>query len=87
MAEAEYQCGHNCKNTCSMLNEALRKETAAIRFYESVYDECVTPEVKTFLGDIVEKRRAEILKIIQKLNEIHANASSLDGVISSFDSI
>jgi rubrerythrin len=70
-----------------MLNEALRKETAAIRFYESVFDECITPEVKSFLGEIVDKRRAEVLKIIQKLNEIHANASSLDGVISSFDSV
>ncbi len=87
MADTEYHCGHNCKNTCSMLNEALRKETAAIRFYESVYDECATPEVKNFLGDIVEKRRNEVLKIIQKLNEIHANASSIDGVISSFDSM
>ena len=87
MTDKEFQCGHNCRNTCSMLNEALRKETASIRFYESVYDECTTPEVKTFLGDIVEKRRSEVLKIISKLNEIHARAQSMDGIVSSFNSI
>lgn len=87
MAEKEFQCGHNCRNTCSMLNEALRKETASVRFYESVFDECTTPEVKSFLGEVVEERRTEILKIIQKLNEIHARSQALDGIASSFNAL
>ncbi len=86
MPDKDYKCGHNCRNTCGMLNEALRRETTSIRFYESVFDECNTPEVKTFLGNVIEDRRAEILKIIQKLNEIHARAQALDGIASSYNS-
>ncbi|MCE1187943.1 MAG: hypothetical protein LWX56_02285 [Ignavibacteria bacterium] len=84
MSEREFQCGHNCRSTCAMLNEALRKETTAIRFYEAVFEECNTPEVKAFIGELVEKRRTEVLVIIQKLNEIHARSQALDGVASSF---
>ncbi|MBA4251577.1 MAG: hypothetical protein C0442_07630 [Chlorobiaceae bacterium] len=68
-----------------MLNEALRKETSSVRFYESVFEECNTPEVRNFLSDIIDARRQEILKIIQKLNEIHARSQSLDGLAASFN--
>jgi len=67
-----------------MLNEALRRETASVRFYESVYDDCNAPEVKNFLGDIVEERRMHILKIIQKLNELRAKSQAMDGITNSF---
>ncbi|OIO17711.1 MAG: hypothetical protein COZ80_13080 [Ignavibacteria bacterium CG_4_8_14_3_um_filter_37_9] len=67
-----------------MLNEALRRETASVRFYESVYDDCNAPEVKNFLGDIVEERRMHILKIIQKLNELRAKSQAMDGIANSF---
>lgn len=87
MSEREFHCGHNCRNTCAMLNEALRKETSSIRFYESVLDECATPEVKMFLTELMETRRVEVLKIIQKLNEIHARAQALDGIASSFNAV
>ena len=32
MGEAERECQHACKNTCATLNEALRKETAMVKF-------------------------------------------------------
>lgn len=70
-----------------MLNEALRKETASIKFYESVIDQCATPEVKVFLGELMETRRVEVLKIIQKLNEIRARSQALDGIASSFNTV
>ena len=50
MAELEIKCQHACKNTCAILNEALRRETAMVRFYESVLDECNMPGCK-FLYD------------------------------------
>ena len=87
MPDTDFKCGHNCRNTCSMLNEALRKETASIRFYESVFDECNNPEVRSFLGELVEKRRTEVLRIIQKLNEIHARTQALDGIASSYNRV
>jgi len=87
MKEKDINCMHACKNTCSMLNEALRKEAATVRFYEGVLEECNTPDVKSFVGDLVDERRKGILKIIQKLNEIHARSQVVDGVYSSFNNI
>lgn len=87
MKEKDIKCMHACKNTCAMLNEALRKEASTVRFYEGVLEECNTPDVQGFLNDLVEERRKGILKIIQKLNEIHARSQVVDGVYSSFNNI
>jgi hypothetical protein len=87
MAENEPKCGHTCRNTCAMLNEALRKETSIIRFYESILDECNMPEVQSFVTDLVEEKREAVLKIIQKLNEIHVRAQAMDGIAASFNNI
>lgn len=87
MKEDEVNCEHACRNTCAMLNEALRKETALVRFYEEILDECNFPEVRSFVTDLVEERRKGILRIIQKLNEIHARSQSMDGIYSSFNNI
>lgn len=84
MVEHNVKCDHTCRDSCVMLNEALRRETASVRFYESVYDDCNAPEVKNFLGDIVEERRMHILKIIQKLNELRAKSQAMDGITNSF---
>ncbi len=87
MKDKEVKCVHACKNTCAMLNEALRKEAAIVRYYEEVLGECNFPEVRSFVVETVDERRKGILKIIQKLNEIHARSQVLDGVITSFNNI
>jgi hypothetical protein len=87
MKEKEILCEHACRNTCAMLNEALRKETAIVRYYEGLLEECNFPEVRSFVTDFVEEKRNGILRIIQKLNEIHARSQSMDGIYSSFNNI
>lgn len=87
MNTEEVNCQHACRNTCASLNEALRKETAMIRFYEGTLDECNIPEVKSFMTELVEDKRRAILQIIQKLNEIHVRAQAMDGIASSFNNI
>jgi hypothetical protein len=87
MKENEIKCMHACKNTCAMLNEALRKEASIVRFYEGMLDECNLPEVRSFLTETIEEKRKAILRIIQKLNEIHARSQAIDGMISSFNNI
>ena len=85
MAEIDIKCQHACKNTCATLNEALRRETAMVRFYESVLDDCNIPEVSTYMTGLVDDKRKVILSLIQKLNEIHVSSQALDGIASSFD--
>ena len=87
MKENEIKCMHACKNTCAMLNEALRKEASIVRFYEGMLDECNLPEVRSFITETVEEKRKAILRIIAKLNEIHARSQVIDGMISSFNNI
>ena len=87
MAELEIKCQHACKNTCATLNEALRRETAMVRFYESVVDECNMPEVSSYISELVEGKRKVILSLIQKLNEIHVRSQIIDGITSSFNNI
>ncbi len=87
MKEKEVTCVRACKNTCAMLNEALRKEASLVRYYENLLEQCNFPEVRSFVVDLVENKRKDILSIIQKLNEIHAHSDVLDGIYSSFNNI
>lgn len=86
MNEDEKKCMHTCRNTCAMLSDALRKEAAMVRFYESVLTECNLPEISSFISELVEEKRKDILSIIHKLNELHAHSQTMDGIESSFDS-
>ena len=85
MIEKDVVCMHNCKNTCALLNEALRKETAVSKFYESILDQCNIPDVSNFVAEQIEEKRKSILRIVQKLNEIHARSQIIDGISSSFN--
>lgn len=69
-----------------MLVEALRRETALIQYYEQLLAECDYPDVNKFVNELAEERRAAISQIVDKLNQIQARASTLDGIMSSFDS-
>lgn len=84
MTPKEINCQKTCRNSCSMLNEAMQVETAAVRFYEAVFDQCTIPEVRKFIAEIIDQKRSVILGIIQKLNEIHARSITMDGIISSY---
>jgi len=86
MIEKNVVCLHNCKNTCAMLNEALRKETAISKFYDSILEQCNMPGVSDFVAEQIEIKQKSILAIIQKLNEIHARSQIIDGISSSFNS-
>ncbi len=77
-------CEHQCRNTCAMLNEALREETLMVRFYEGVLAQCDEPDVRSFVRTLTEERSAAVIRIMQKLNEIKARSQISDGIISSF---
>lgn len=85
MKNNQINCAHACKSSCAMLNEALRKETELIQFHEAILEECNYPEVREFINEIVDGKRELVLKIIQKLNEMHATGQINDGIMSSFN--
>jgi len=87
MKTNDLNCKHDCKDTCSLLNEALRKEASIARYYENMLEECNMPEVKNLITDLIEEKRAGILRIIKNLNEIHARSQIIDGISSSFNSV
>ncbi len=87
MKTDEANCKHECKDTCSLLNEALRKEASIARYYESMMEECNMPEVRSLVSELLEEKRSGILRIINKLNEIHARSQIIDGISSSFNNV
>ena len=51
MKTKEENCKHDCKDNCSLLNEALRKEASIARYYENMIEECNIPEVKSLINN------------------------------------
>lgn len=85
MSTQNVECSHACRSTCGQLNEALREETAMVRFYEQVMKDCDYPDVNSFVRDLLEERSRTVIRIMQKLNELRARGQILDGVISSYN--
>ncbi len=78
-------CNHDCRITCRMLTEAMRKEAEMIHFYENMMTECDYPDVNSFVRELLEDKSRMVLRINQKLNEIRVHGQVSDGIISSFE--
>jgi hypothetical protein len=76
------ECNHDCRITCKMLTEAMRKETEMIQFYERLMTECDYPIVNSFVRELLEEKSRIVLRINQKLNEIRAHGQVSDSIIS-----
>ena len=76
------KCNHDCRITCKMLTEAMRKEAEMIHFYETIMTECDYPVVNSFVRELLEEKSRIVLHINQKLNEIRACGQVSNGVIS-----
>lgn len=85
MINHKLECAHACRNSCAMLNEALRRETALLQFYEQIILQCDYPDVHAFIRDLAEQRSHSLLRIVGKLNELQARSQAMDGVMSSFE--
>ena len=76
------KCNHDCRITCKMLTDAMRKEAEMIQFYETIMVECDYPDVNSFVRTLLEEKSRIVLRINQKLNEIRACGQVSSGVIS-----
>jgi hypothetical protein len=81
----EVFCAHDCRNACALLNEAMKRESEMVKFYDQVLAECDYPDIHNFVRDLSEEKSKAILRIVQKVNEMQSRGQILDGVISSFD--
>lgn len=81
----DLRCAHACRNSCGLLNEAMRRESEMVKFYQRVAEMCDYPEVEQFVEHLVQERSSNVLKIVQKLNELQARGQALDGVMASYD--
>jgi len=75
-------CNHDCRITCKMLTEAMRKEAEMIQFYETMMTECDYPSVILFLRKLLEEKSRLVPHINQKLNELRACGQVSIGIIS-----
>lgn len=78
-------CVHNCRNACALLNDAMKRESEMVKFYDQILAECDYPDIHGFVRELSEERSKAILRIVQKVNEMQSRGQILDGVISSFD--
>jgi len=85
MSKESVDCSHACRNTCGLLDNAIREETAMVRFYEGMMQECDYPDVREFVRELLEERSRTVIRIMQKLNELRARGQILDGVMSSYN--
>jgi Zn ribbon nucleic-acid-binding protein len=76
------KCSHDCRITCKMLTEAMRKEAKMIQFYETIMTECDYPDVNSFVRELLEEKSRIVLHINQKLNAIRACGQVSNSVIS-----
>lgn len=84
METLKIDCIHACRNTCSMLNELMKRETATLTLMEGIYAECNYPEVKSFILEKIEAKRKEVVEMITKLKDIQERSVILDGMMESF---
>ena len=86
MNENRTYCMHECRSTCAMLVEILRRETALMQLYEQVATDCDDPETNLLVTELKEKRGAIVEHIIGKLNQLRAQGEILDGIMDSYES-
>ncbi len=79
-------CKHECRSTCAMLVEILRRETSLMQMYDQVAADCDDPETNLLVSELKERRGAIVDQIVGKLNQLRAQGEILDGIMDSYES-
>jgi hypothetical protein len=85
MESEAMECKHDCRITCIMLTEVMRKEAEMIQFYEKIMIECDYQDINSFVRELLEEKSRIVLRINQKLNEIRARGQVSDSIVSVYD--
>jgi len=79
-------CKHECRNTCAMLVEILRRETSLMQMYDQIAADCDDPETQQLVAELKERRGGIVEHIVAKLNQLRAQGEILDGIMDSYES-
>ncbi len=66
------QCAHLCAKFCMVLDEAVRRETAAVEYYKTIVAECDFPEVGSFVQRLIAEREGLVASLHRKIEEVQA---------------
>lgn len=84
MTHSELHCEHTCRNTCSALTKALQLQSAIIRLSEETLQQCDDDNIKLFINDLAENSSDQVVKIMQKLNEVRARMQIFNNMNDMF---
>jgi hypothetical protein len=73
MVQAGLHCDHECRYDCTLLTEALRRESELGKFYDSILEQCNEPDVRAFILELAERRRVWIGQIVSKINHLYSS--------------
>lgn len=85
MTTQRSHCKHECRNTCAMLVEILRRETALMQMYDQIAVDCDDPETQQLVAELKERRGGIAEQIVAKLNQLRAQGEILDGIMDSYE--
>jgi hypothetical protein len=85
MNENRIHCKHECRNTCAMLVEILRRESTLMQMYDQIASDCDDPEMNRLVNELKERRGTVVEHIVGKLNQLRAQGEILDGIMNSYD--
>jgi hypothetical protein len=78
------QCDRLCAKFCGALEEALRRESTSLEYYENIIAECDFPEIRMYFQRFVVEREALIASLQQKMDEIQIERDITDRIGSSY---
>lgn len=73
MERKDLHCDHECRFDCTLLTEALRRESTLGKFYEQILEDCDCPDVRAFVTELADKRRESINRIVTKINQLYSS--------------
>ena len=72
MEQPQLRCDHECRYDCSLLTEALRRESELGKFYDQLLAQCDYPDVREFIAEIAEQRRESMSQIVSRINQFYS---------------
>jgi len=85
MDNKEKLCPRTCRETCTAVETALVHERQAILRYSALRDQCVYPDVKVMLTDLVIKQEKMIRFLENIKSELKEKFHVMDQIREGFE--